>query len=120
MTRDSIRIDGLRVMTVVGVHEWERAAPREVLIDLVLEADLSAACDSDTIGDTVDYDAVARRVSDRVTPLQARLIERVADEAALACLAADLRVHAVSVTVHKPGAVPGTADVSVTIRRVRT
>ena len=119
MTGDSIRIEGLRVMTVVGVHEWERAAPREIRIDLVLETDLAAAGESDLVADTVDYDTVARVVADRVTPLRARLIERVADEAAQACLAADPRVAAVSVTVHKAGAIPGAADVSVTLRRER-
>lgn len=117
MTRDTIRIDGLRVRTVVGVHAWEREAPRELRIDLVLETDLAAAGASDAIADTVDYDAVARCVSDRVTPLGARLIERVADEAARACRDADPRIEAVCVTVHKAGAVPGADDVSVTIRR---
>ena len=115
---DRIRIDGLLVHAVVGVHACERKAPREIRIDLVLETDLAKAGDSDDLADTVDYDAVANAVHARVASMQPRLIESVAAAAADVCLAVRA-VAAVEVTVHKPGAIDCARSVSVTIRRGR-
>jgi 7,8-dihydroneopterin aldolase/epimerase/oxygenase len=115
---DRIRIQGLRIRAVVGVHDWERKSPRELLLDLSLRTDLRRAAASDDLSDTVDYDALAAAVKVRVAGLRARLIERVAEEAAAVCLS-DRRVRSVRVTVRKPGAVDAARMVSVTIVRRR-
>jgi dihydroneopterin aldolase len=115
---DRIRINGLSVMTVVGVHEHERQAPRELLLDLVLETVFEDAFVSDDVADTIDYDELCAAVTRRVGALRARLIEKVADEAATVCLEHP-RVRAVGVTVRKPGAIPNADSVAVRIRRER-
>lgn len=115
---DRIEVRGLVVTCVVGVHDHERRAPRELLLDLVLETDLRRAGATDSLADTVDYDALARIVRERFRGLAPRLIETVAAETADVCLG-DRRVDAVTVTVRKTGAVEGTESVSVTVRRTR-
>lgn len=59
---DAILIDGIEVRCALGVTAEERAQRRPVRIDLVLGADLDAACRSDDLSDTVDYGAVFARV----------------------------------------------------------
>ncbi|MCG3133653.1 MAG: Dihydroneopterin aldolase [Planctomycetes bacterium] len=113
---DRIEIHGLEVTCVVGVRDDERAAPRRLLVDVSLDVDLRDPGASDRLGDTVDYDALSRRIRDEVCASQHLLIERVAEDVARICRDSPL-VRAVTVAVHKPGAVPGCGDVSVKITR---
>jgi dihydroneopterin aldolase len=115
---DQIAVRSLAVDTVVGVHDWERSAPRRVLVDLDLTCDLSAAARSDDLRDTADYFAIAAAVRDCAAGASFRLIEALAGAIAAVCLA-DRHVRRVRVTVHKPGAVPQAGDVSVTLERGR-
>jgi dihydroneopterin aldolase len=115
---DRIRIEGLEVHAIVGVHEWERNAPRDVRLDVTLETDLSRAGATDDLAETVDYDILAHQIVDRLSAMQPRLIETIAAAAADVCLA-HRRVSAVEVTVHKPHAIESARCVAVTIRRRR-
>jgi len=117
-TTDRILIEGLRVRCVIGVNERERRAKQEVVIDIALHADLSAAGRSDDIADTVDYGAVARRVVERVAGSRFRLVEALAGSVADICLAA-VRVTRVDVRVRKPGALRPADSAGVEITRSR-
>jgi dihydroneopterin aldolase / 2-amino-4-hydroxy-6-hydroxymethyldihydropteridine diphosphokinase len=97
---DRIDIDGLVVMTVVGVLAHERDAPQPVRIDLSIEADLHDAGTSDALDDTVDYGAVAQRVAEEVRAATDTLLERLAQRIADAVLERP-RVEAVHVALTK-------------------
>ncbi len=113
---DTVRIRGLKVETVVGVHAWERKLPRPVVIDLELAADVARAAKHDELKDALDYAAVAQLVSEFVTTSDFQLIETLAER-----LAERVQKHFgvawLKLEVHKPGAVAGVADVSVSIER---
>ena len=113
---DVVRIKGLKVETIVGVHAWERKLPRPVVIDLELATDVARAAKSDQLKDAVDYHAVAQAVSACVAGAQPQLIEtlaqRIADQ-----LMRDFGVTWLKLELHKPGAVAGASDVSVAIER---
>ena len=113
---DTIRITGLKVETIIGVHDWERALPRPIVVDLQLGADAAKAAASDRVDAALDYSAVAQAVTKFVGESRLALIETLAEQLA-AKLMKDFRVPWLSLTVHKPGAVPGAQDVSVTIER---
>lgn len=113
---DRIEIHGLEVSATVGVREDERLAPRRLTVDVSLDVDVRDPGASDRIEDTVDYDALARRIRDDLAGTSHRLIERVAEDVARICRESPL-VRSATVTVHKPGAVPGCGDVSVRITR---
>lgn len=115
---DWICLDGIAAQAVVGVYDFERTALRPLQIDLAMAADLRAAGNSDDVADTIDYDAATAVVRDLCGRLQPALIETLA-EAIAARLLAEFPLHAVAVTVHKPGAVPGVAGISVRILRQR-
>ncbi|MCE9634718.1 MAG: dihydroneopterin aldolase [Planctomycetes bacterium] len=115
---DQVSLRAMRVSTLVGVHAWERLAPRDLLVDLDLTLDLDRACRTDDLGQTIDYDALVTLIRRRLQTTARRLIEAVAQDVADVCFD-DARVSAVTVTVHKPAAVHDVGDVAVTIRRTR-
>lgn len=117
---DTIRIEGLRVFGHHGVLEHEHELGQTFTIDVALEVDLAAAGASDDLADTVDYGALTGALTDVVRDERHDLIERLAQRLAETCLE-DRRIHAVTITVHKPHApVPAPVDdVSVTIRRAQ-
>ena len=115
---DTVRIRGLKVEAIVGVHDWERRLPRPVVIDLELATDAARAARSDALKDALDYSAIATATTAFVVAAQPQLIETLAEHLA-AKLMKDFGVPWLKLEIHKPGAVPGAQDVSVAIERGR-
>lgn len=115
---DVIRLRGLKAETVIGVHDWERKLPRTVTIDLDVAADAAKAAAHDRLADALDYHALAQVAGAFVAKSRVQLIETLAEQLA-AELMARFGIGWLSLTVHKPGAVPSAQDVSVTIERGR-
>lgn len=115
---DRIIIRDLRVPCIVGTNPDERVNKQEVVINLVLEGDLSLAGASDRLEDTVNYRALKKRVIALVERSEFFLIERMADRIAALCLEPEA-VRAVTVTVDKPDALRFARSVAVEIRRER-
>ena len=113
---DTIRIKGLKVETIVGVHDWERRLPRPVVVDLELAADAAHAAASDQLKDAVDYHAVAQAVGAFVGTSKFQLIETLAQRLAEK-LQKEFGVAWLRLELHKPGAVAGASDISVVIER---
>ncbi|MGD0090722.1 MAG: dihydroneopterin aldolase [Planctomycetota bacterium] len=115
---DAIHIRDLLLRCVVGIYPEERRAKQDVLINITLFADLSAACRSDRIEDTVDYKAIKKEVIAAVEVSEFQLIERLAELVASLCLKEE-RVVRVRVLVEKPGALRFARTVGVEIVRER-
>jgi FolB domain-containing protein len=113
---DRIEIRDLRAWCILGLYDWERTEAQEVIIGIVLHADLREACRTDCIDDTVDYKAIKKRVLAAVEASSFYLVERLAEEVARICLA-DARVRRVDVIVDKPGALRHARSVAVEIAR---
>lgn len=75
---DVILLNGMAVEALIGVYDWERVAPRPLMLDLALSVDLSAAARSDDVQDTVDYAAVAACVTAVCAREQPQLLEALA------------------------------------------
>ncbi|MES1256498.1 MAG: dihydroneopterin aldolase [Acidobacteriota bacterium] len=113
-------LKGLQVQCVVGIYEHERRAPQTVIVDVELDYDFSAAAASDAIGDAVDYDGVARAVTELLDRRRFQLIETMVEETAAMLLAQLPTVEAVRVEVRKPAAVPAAACSFVRVERRRS
>ena len=113
---DKISIRDIAVQCIIGVHPEERGRYQRLLITLELEADLMPGLENDNIIDTLNYQAVCEEVASFATASRCWLIETLAAQLAGKCLEFN-RVKAATVTVTKPEALPGTAGVSVCIRR---
>lgn len=115
---DKIHIRDLQLRCIVGIYPDERTHKQDVIINVTLRADLTAACHSDRIEDTVDYKAVKKRIVAMVEASSFLLIERLAEEIASICLEPPPVVLA-QVTVDKPGALRYARSVAVEISRTR-
>jgi len=99
----------LQGLTFSGRHGWfesERERERPFTVDIAVLAPLDEAAESDALGDTLDYNALAATVQAVVEGPSLRLIERMAGAIADALLA-EHPLEAAEVTVHKP--TPGVA-----------
>ena len=113
---DTIRLRGLKAETVIGVHDWERKLPRALIVDLDLGVDAAKAAASDRLADALDYHALSQVVTAFVAQSRVQLIETLAERLA-AELMRQFGIAWLSLTVHKPGAVPGAQDVAISIER---
>ena len=115
---DKIFLKELTTETVIGIFDWEREVKQTIAIDLEMSADIGRAARSDSIADTLNYKAVAKRVLAFVQESRFRLVETLAQEVARLVLT-EFPVEWVRVTLHKPGAIRHSKDVGVVIERVR-
>lgn len=113
---DIIFLHDLRVETVIGIWDWERKIRQVVAIDLEMSADIRKAAASDSVENTLDYKAVAKRIQAFVGDSSFQLVETLAEKIA-AIVRDEFAVAWVRVRVNKPGAISGAKDVGVLIER---
>ena len=117
MSTDQIHIKDLLLRTIIGINEDERRNKQDILINITLYTDHSAAI-SDDIKDTINYRTITKQTIKLVENSQFFLVEKMAQEIVDICLA-DPRVKRAVVTVEKPGALRFARSVGVTIDRTR-
>ena len=113
---DIIFIRGLRIETVIGINDWEREIKQIVSIDLELGTDIRKAAATDALEHTLDYKAVAKRLSQFVEESRFLLIETLAEHIAKVILN-EFQVPWLRLTLGKPGAVRSSREVGVIIER---
>ena len=113
---DRIFIRDLGLRCVIGVYEDERRDRQDIILNLVMAGDFSAAAKSDDIEDAVNYKDIKKAVIKLVEASQFRLIETLAEQTAAVCLAHP-KVQQVTVTVDKPGALRFARSVAFEITR---
>ncbi|MBE7417216.1 MAG: dihydroneopterin aldolase [Ideonella sp.] len=75
---DLIFIEGLRGDTVIGIHDDE-AQPQPLVLDVAAGVPHVPACDTDRIGDTIDYSVVRERLLRLMREHRVRLLEVFAE-----------------------------------------
>lgn len=113
---DIIYLRDLRIETVIGIFDWERATRQTVSIDLEMGADIRKAADTDSIDDTLDYKAVAKRIIDFVSASEFQLVETLSERIAEIVIG-EFDVPWVRLRLSKPGAIRGAQDVGIVIER---
>jgi len=114
--RDRILIEGLEVRTVIGIFDWEREIRQTVRLDMEIAWDISRAAASDSIDDTLDYKAVAKRLIAFIEASSFGLIEALA-EACARIVIEEFGAPWLRLKLSKPGAVRGSENVAVVIER---
>ena len=113
---DKIYIRDLMLRCIIGIFPHERKSKQDVVINIMLEGDLTKAGRSDKIADTINYKTIKNNVIRLVEKSDFGLIEKMADQVARICLK-DKLVQRVTVTIDKPGALCFTRSVAVEITR---
>jgi 7,8-dihydroneopterin aldolase/epimerase/oxygenase len=113
---DLIFIEGLTGQTVIGIHDTELHQPQPLVIDIHAGVPHARACDTDRIGDTIDYSVVRERVRRLLVEHRLLLLEAFA-EAVADILLVEFRAAWVRVKVVKPNKFDDVAAVGVQIER---
>ena len=113
---DRIVIRDLAVSGVVGINDWERRYPQDILVNLEITVDTRAAAASDSIDDCLNYRSLTKAVIELVRGSSYHLVEALA--AAIARLVVEeFGAEAVRVRLEKPGALRHAESVGVEIER---
>lgn len=115
---DRIIIKDLLIRGIIGISERERSQRQDILVNLVLFGDISAAGKSDNIQDCINYRTVAKKTIAFVEHSARYTVEALASDIARFCLE-EPGVKGVQVRVEKPGAVRFAQSVGVEIERFR-
>jgi len=102
MPADIIRIKNASFYAYHGVASDEQNLGGKFDIDVELSGDLSAACESDSLKSTVDYEAVYTHIQRTVTQKKYYLLEALANAIAQVLMNQFPVVQSVKVTVRKP------------------
>ncbi|MFP4356580.1 MAG: dihydroneopterin aldolase [Phycisphaerae bacterium] len=118
MKRMTIRIKNLRLRAIVGIFDWERTNPQDVLVNIAMDFDATAAARSDDIDDTVDYKAVKKKIIQHVESSNYQLVEKLASTV-LDLVMEDQKVLSATVEIDKPHALRFADSVSVSLTATR-
>lgn len=114
----TIGLKNLRVDCVVGIYDFERTGEQPLFVDVEVDAPFDPAADSEHVDSTVDYDHLAKLLTDLAVERRYQLIETFARDALDAILERWASVAAARIEIRKPQAVPA-ADASF-VRASRT
>ena len=115
---DTIFISELKVQTKLGVPEWERMMPQTIILDVEIGYDLTNACKSDAINDTIDYGAVVSRIRETLTDNNFKLVEALAEHICQLILK-EFGALSVKIKVAKPAILPGLKALGIVIERLK-
>ncbi len=113
-----IKIENLRLRTVVGIFDWEKKIKQDVVINIEIEFDGRSAIEKDEIEYTLDYKSITKRIISEVEEKTYNLIERIAGDV-MKIVMEDGRVERATVKIDKPGALRFADSVSVTHTETR-
>ncbi|NKQ35733.1 MAG: dihydroneopterin aldolase [Chloroflexi bacterium] len=116
---DKIFIKDLRLRGIIGIHPEERVKEQEIVINVIMFADIRPAAVSDDIADAVDYETITRQITRYVESSKNHLVEKLATNIARLVLAECEQVAKVRVRVEKSEALPAAQSVGVEIERTR-
>lgn len=115
----TIFVHGLELDASIGVHPHEYDRRQRIIVDVTLDLGATPPPRHDRLGETVDYQSVARQIVAFARDGHVQLVETLADRIAEWCLQDD-RVLAVTVRVAKPEALADAAAAGCEISRTRS
>jgi FolB domain-containing protein len=116
MPADKILIRDLLVRGILGLNDWEREKKQDILVNLSLQVDTSAAAHSDDIADSLNYRSLTKAIVKHVEASSRFLVEALAADIARIAIV-DFGAERVTVRVEKPGALRFAHSVGVEIER---
>jgi dihydroneopterin aldolase len=113
---DIIFLRELKVTTLIGIYEREKAMPQTLQLDLDIAMPNSRACLSDDINDALDYAKVAQHIQTVLSEGHFSLLETLAEHIAQIILK-DFQAPWVRVSVAKLQAIRQCNMVGISIER---
>jgi D-erythro-7,8-dihydroneopterin triphosphate epimerase len=113
MKKASIRIENLKIKTLIGIEEWERCRKQEVIIHITLDSDLSSLKkDSPQVDSILNYKTLTKKIIHAVEESRFFLLEKLTEHI-LNLVMEDKKVLSATVKVDKPKALKFADSVSI-------
>ncbi len=113
---DKVIIKDLLARGIIGINDWEREHPQDILINITVLTDTRRAAETDDIADCVNYRTLAKEVQRHAETAERLTVEALANDLSMICLR-QAGVQRAIVRVEKPGAVRFSGSVGVEIER---
>jgi FolB domain-containing protein len=113
---DKVFIKDLHIQGILGIRDWERETPQDILVNVTVYTDIRPVSARDEIKICVDYSELAKEIRTLVEEAKRFTAEALAEDIARLCLGWK-KVEKVVVRVEKPLAVMGASSVGVEIER---
>jgi dihydroneopterin aldolase len=113
---DKVILTGVKVKTTIGWYDWERQAPRDLIVDLTMGISNHRACQTDDLADTIDYEKVVLYLREQALTQHFLLLEALAEFVAT-ILRQKFGIAWTRVRIIKPGILEEVESVSVEIER---
>ena len=110
---DKIHIEGLEVLALIGVYDWERKSQQRLIVDVELCADLSQAAKTDDVNATLNYAQIAQGISHFAEKSNFKLIEALASHMIDWLLQTFPRLKSVRLKLSKPDILANAKNVAV-------
>ncbi len=107
-----IHIKNLRIKTIIGINDCERAEKQDVIVNVEVELDATRATETDRIEDTINYKTLTKRIISEVELSEFYLVEKLAHHI-LNIVLENKKIKRGTVEVDKPHAVRFADSVSV-------
>lgn len=111
---DQLDIIGLSLSTRIGIHAWEQRIQQKLMVDISIPMDFTQC--QNNLKNTIDYDALTKRVTSFVEDNSFELIETVAEKIAT-LVKEEFKVSKVIISVSKPDAIKNASNIRVTLTR---
>ncbi len=115
---DKVIVKDLLVRAILGINPDERVKKQDILINIVMYADIRRAAETDDIADAVNYKSITKRVIEHVEEGSDFLVEKLVTDLARIIIT-EFGVERVVVRVEKPGALRFAESVGVEIERTQ-
>ncbi|MBK8987014.1 MAG: dihydroneopterin aldolase [Chloroflexi bacterium] len=115
---DKIIIRNLLLRGIIGINPDERVNKQDILINMVIFADIHRAAASDDIADAVNYKSITKRIIQHVEESSDFLVEKLVSDLAQLVIS-EFGVERVQVRLEKPGALRFAESVGIEIERTR-
>jgi dihydroneopterin aldolase len=106
----------LKIETIIGVYEWEKRNKQVLIFDIEVSSDIDRAIETDDLQYTLDYKAIADRLTEFVESHHFNLVEALAERCAQV-LQQEFGVSWLRLRIAKPGPLDNARDVGVIIER---
>lgn len=115
---DTVFIENISTQAIIGIHDFEKAAPQKLIISVEMGTDIRQAARTDDVQYALNYDAISRFIDDYVRSTSFELIETLA-EYLVSALFQNFAMQTITLRLQKPGAIAYTQNVGLVITRER-
>jgi FolB domain-containing protein len=108
----TVRINNLRISTIIGVNQWERENEQELIINISFKYNAEQAVRNDDIKAAIDYSVLQKNITEKVKSSNYQLVETLAD-ILLKFILEDKLIQEAQVRIDKPNGIKSADSVSV-------